>query len=88
LTLILQELDEQAKLSVPLIGELKASLPVYCTSEDHKVITELFQVTVLPILPIVFIRPHEFRIILQDIFGEDIPKYIDHKDHLIFSLPA
>ena len=83
----LYQLNEQAKLRTPLIGELKMGLHIYRASEDHKDIVELFDATVLPPPPVDSTEPHEFKITLKDIFGEDFPICMDPKDSITFSLP-
>jgi len=84
----LTDLNRQDKLQTPLIGELAASLHVYCASEDTKDISELFAATILPPLPANSEEAREFQITMQDIFGKNIPAELKAKDAIIFSLPV
>jgi len=82
----LQDLNEQAKLRTPLIGELKATLHIYRASEDHKDIVESFTTTVLPAPPVDFTGSREFQITLSDIFGSGVPEGMDPMDPITFGL--
>lgn len=83
----LRALDQQDKLQVPLIGELHATLHVYCASEDSKDITEIFNTTILP-PPANSAGPCKFQITMKDIFGDDVPADMNPMDPIIFSLPV
>ena len=83
---ILEQLDQQAKLQKPLIGDLKATLHFFRASKDYKDIVKFFNSTVLPVPPSDSTAPRELQIALHDIFGDDLPEGMDPQDPITFSL--
>ncbi|RPA92253.1 hypothetical protein L873DRAFT_1794341 [Choiromyces venosus 120613-1] len=75
----LTNLNTHAKLTKPLVSDLKAC-------ENQADIWERFGATVIPAPPVESEAPTEFKIPFMDIFGDKIPVGVDPTDSIIFSL--
>jgi len=81
-------LNQEGKLMQPLVGNLKATLHVFKAVEGGQSIEESFVATLLPPPTADSDRsePTEFRITMQDMLDNCLPKANDPTDEIAFSL--
>ncbi|KAG0134932.1 hypothetical protein HOY82DRAFT_601811 [Tuber indicum] len=81
-------LNQEEKLTKPLVGNLEASIYVYKASEAADDIIETFSTKLLPPPPtdLADSSPQEFGINLDELFGGHVPEGQNPKDQILFNL--
>lgn len=80
----LYDLNRQAKLRKPLVGDLGATLYLYKANKDREDIEESFRATLLPQPVNETEGPTGFGISLEDLLGGHVPESQDRKDVVWF----